>query len=90
MNKTELIARLAKKTNLSKAVTERLINELQNEIIQQVSEGNEIKLSGFAAFTPITRKARIMKNPKTGKEQEIPETKTVNIRPLKKFKTSIQ
>jgi DNA-binding protein HU-beta len=49
-----------------------------------------VKLTGFAAFAPATRSARVMRNPRTGDNIEVPETKIVSIRPLKRFKDTVR
>ena len=87
LNKSALINEVAERTNSSKASTERFITALQDVIMESVSEGKEVKLTGFASFTQVIRLPRIMKNPKTGLSTKLPEIKTVRIRPLKKFRS---
>jgi nucleoid DNA-binding protein len=86
INKPDLIAEIAEEMNKPKAEIERFINVFQDSVMQHVSEGREVKVSGFAAFSPGIRSARIMKNPRTGEDLEAPEKRTVRIHPLKKFR----
>jgi len=89
LNKPDLIAEIAEKTGESKAATERFLNAFQETVVDSVVDGVEVKISGFAAFSPSTRSARIMKNPRTGEDIEVPETKTVRMRVLKAFRDRI-
>lgn len=89
LNKTALINEVAEATGSSKAATERFLASFQDSIIAAVARGEEVKLTGFAAFAPVTRAARVMKNPRTGEPLDVPEAKTVRIRPLKHFRDAI-
>lgn len=90
LNKADLVANIAEKTGETKAATERFVNAFQDLIIETVSKGEDVRLSGFASFTPATRAARTVKNPQTGESMEVPEKKTVRIKPLKKFVDSVR
>jgi DNA-binding protein HU-beta len=89
LTKSELVATVAEKTGESKAATGRFIDALQETIIDAVAEGKEVKLTGFAAFAPAIRSARIIKNPQTGADISVPETKVVKIRPLSVFRNTV-
>lgn len=89
LNKTALINELAESTGNSKAATERFLMAFQDAVIDAVARGEEVKLTGFAAFAPVTRAARVMKNPRTGEDLNVPEAKTVKIRALKRFRDAI-
>lgn len=89
LNKPDLIAKVAEKTGESKAATERFLNAFQETVVDSVAEGLEVKISGFAAFAPALRSARVMKNPRTGEDIQVPETKVVKIRVLKAFRDKI-
>lgn len=89
MNKATFIATVAEKTNMPKAQVERVLDAIQDVIIDTVAGGDDIKLTGFAAFVPASRAARTMKNPRTGEDIKVPETKVVRIRPLKRFKDAV-
>lgn len=90
LNKSALISEVANRTDQSKAATERFLAALQDVIIETVVAGDEVKLTGFAAFAPATRAARKMKNPRTGEIIDVPETNTVRIRALKHFQDSVK
>lgn len=88
-NKAAIINEVAEATGQSKAATERFLIALQNTIIGAVAGGEEVKLTGFAAFAPSVRLARTIRHPQTGDMLDVPEAKTVRIRPLKNFRDAV-
>lgn len=89
LSKSALIDEIASKTGDSKAQVDRFITALQDTVIDAVSDGKEVRLTGFAAFIPTLRPSRSMISPRTGEVLEVPEAKIVKIRPLKKFKDTV-
>lgn len=90
LNKAALISEVAERTGETKAATERFVSTLQDVIIETVAGGEDVRLTGFVAFTPATRAAREMKNPRTGETIDVPETKVVRVRPLKRFQDEVK
>lgn len=88
--KTELIAEVAEKSGSSKAEVERVINALQDSVIEHVAGGDEVRLSGFVSFAPAVRAARKMRNPSTGEEMTVPEKKVVRLKVMKRFKDAVE
>jgi DNA-binding protein HU-beta len=90
LNKSALINEIAERTEQTKAATERFVSAFQDVIIEAVSRGEEVKLTGFAAFARTVRAPRIIKSPRNGESIEVPETKAVRIRPLKHFRDVVR
>lgn len=90
INKTELIADIAEKTDSTKASVERFLSSLQESILENVAEGNDVNLSGFAKFTVETRAARTMKNPRTGEDIDVPAKRVVKVRPMSKLRSAAE
>lgn len=90
LNKADLISAVADRTGESKATTERFLGALQDVIIETVAKGEEVRLTGFAAFDSAQRAARQMKNPRTGEAIQVPATRVVKIRPLKRFQDEVK
>ena len=86
MTKNELIAKIAKETEISKAQTELIVNEVFDNIIETVASGEEIAIHAFGKFTPKTRVARDGVNPKTQEIIRIEEKKAVGFKAAKAFK----
>ena len=75
MNKTELIAAVAEKADLSKKDAEAAITATVEAITQALTQGEKVQLVGFGSFEVKTRAARVGRNPKTGEEIPIAEAK---------------
>ncbi len=66
MIKSELVAKLAEQTNLSKSDSERIVSTVFDEITKALIAGNRVELRGFGVLSVRERKARQGRNPKTG------------------------
>ena len=75
MNKTELIAEVAKKSNLSKAQAQKTIDATLEAIKGTLKKGKKVSLIGFGSFLVRKRKARLGRNPKTGETIKIKASK---------------
>jgi DNA-binding protein HU-beta len=80
MTKTELIAALAEKADLSKAEATRFINAFTDTVTDEIKAGEKVTLTGFGTFSVSERSARKGRNPQTGAEINIAASK------LPKFK----
>lgn len=89
LNKPEIVQIIAKETGESKAAVERVLASLETTVTDAVTEGREVKLSGFLAFAKSLRSARTVKNPRTGEDVQVPEQSTVRIRPLSGFRRKV-
>ena len=72
MNKTELIAAVAEKADLSKKDAEAAITAAVEAITGALIEGEKVQLVGFGSFEVKTRAARVGRNPKTKESIKIP------------------
>ena len=75
MNKTELIAAVAEKADLSKKDAEAANTAAVEAITGALIEGEKVQLVGFGSFEVKTRAARVGRNPKTGEEIPISEAR---------------
>ncbi len=66
MTKQELINRVAKEANLSKAGAERALNAVTENISKCLRKKDKITLTGFGTFMVSKRRARTGRNPQTG------------------------
>ncbi|MFA9438580.1 MAG: HU family DNA-binding protein [Rhodocyclaceae bacterium] len=71
MNKTDLLAAIAAKTNQSKAATGEFLDAAIAVIEEAVASGDAVTLVGFGTFKAAERAAREGKNPKTGEKIKI-------------------
>ena len=71
MNKAELVDKIAKGAELTKAQAEKALNCFIAETTAALKAGDKITLVGFGTFSAVTRAARTGRNPQTGKEIKI-------------------
>lgn len=90
INKKSMIDRLSEELSVSKKEAREFLNTFQDIVIEEVSKGNNVKLSGFAAFSPVERKARVMRHPRTGDPLEVPAHTAVTVKPYKAFRDAVR
>ena len=71
MNKSELVAKIAEGSELTKVQAEKALNVFIAETTAALNAGDKIALVGFGTFSAVTRAARTGRNPQTGKEMKI-------------------
>ena len=86
MNKSELIAAVAKKTELTKKDTEKVVGALIEAVTDTVAKGQKVQLIGFGTFERRQRTARAGKNPRTGEAIKIPASYAPAFKAGKAFK----
>ena len=72
MNKTELVAAMAKETNLSKKDVEAVLKSFTDVVASELKKGGKIQLVGFGTFETRERAAREGRNPRTKEPITIP------------------
>ena len=75
MNKTDLVAAIAEKTNSTKKAAEENVKALMEIVTDALVKGDKVQLVGFGTFQTKARAARKGKNPQTGEEMKIPACK---------------
>lgn len=89
MNKGELIAALAAKTEMTKKDSEAALNAVLDVIAESMAKGEKVQLIGFGTFEAKNRPARVARNPRTGEEITIAASKTASFKVGKALKDSI-
>lgn len=64
MNKSELIAKMAEKSGLSKADATRALESFVSSVEEALVAGDKVQLVGFGTFETRERKAREGRNPR--------------------------
>jgi len=88
MNKSELIAEMAK-TMDSKKEAESALNSLLDAISAVLKKGDKITLPGFGTFKISKRKARTGRNPRTGEPIKIKAHRVPQFTAGKKLKDAV-
>jgi DNA-binding protein HU-beta len=90
MTKAELIASIGKEAKISKASAEKALNAFSNTVTKALKKGDKLTLTGFGTFSVTKRKARIGRNPQTGKEIKIPATKVAKFKAGNLLKSAVK
>jgi DNA-binding protein HU-beta len=89
MNKSELIEALADSTDFTKVDVAKVIDSFVEICKKELKKGGEINLVGFVSMKKMKRKARIGKNPRTGKELKIPAKNVVKVKAGKALQDAV-
>ena len=89
MNKTELIAAVAEKAEISKKDSEKALKAFIDVVTDELKNGEKIQLVGFGTFEVSERAAREGRNPLTGKTMKIEACKAPKFKAGKALKDAI-
>ena len=89
MNKTELVAAMAKETNLSKKDVEDVLKSFVDVVSKELKNGGKIQLVGFGTFEVSERAAREGRNPQTGETMKIEASKAPKFKAGKALKDMV-
>lgn len=90
MNKTELIAALAERNNVTKKEAEDALSALTDIITEELAKGERIVITGFGTFEVSNRAEREGRNPSTGEPMTIAATKAPKFKAGKSLKDAVK
>lgn len=90
MTKNELVSAIAKRSGISKADVEHVINNSLNVIRETVASGDSIIIRGFGTIEPKLRKAKKARIIATGETVNIPARKVPTFKPCFSFRQEVQ
>ena len=80
MTKSELLAKLAESTGLSKKDVGKMLDELAGLAYKEVKKGGEFVVPGFGKMVKVNRKARMGRNPATGEDMMMKARRVVTFK----------
>ena len=89
MNKTELIAAIAEKAEISKKDSEKALKAFVDVVTEQLKNDDKVQLVGFGTFEVSKRAAREGRNAQTGKTMKIAACKAPKFKAGKALKDAI-
>ena len=89
MNKTELVAAIADKTDLSKKDAEKALKAFTDVVAAELKKGGKVQLVGFGTFEVSQRAAREGRNPQSGKVMQIAASKAPKFKAGKALKDEL-
>ena len=90
MNKHQLVDYIANKTGLTKKDVNNALDAMIEAVVETVSGGDSVTLTGFGTFLSVHRKATTKRNPKTGAPVNVPAKNVPKFRPGKSFRESVK
>ena len=89
MNKAELVAAIAEKTELSKKDTEKALKAFVDVVTEELKKGEKIQMVGFGTFEVSERAAREGRNPANGQPMQIAASKAPKFKAGKALKDAV-
>ena len=89
MNKTELVAAVAERAEISKKDSEKALKAFIDVVTEQLKNDDKVQLVGFGTFEVSKRAAREGRNPQTGKTMKIAACKAPKFKAGKALKDAI-
>ena len=86
MNRTELVAAMAEKTQLSKKDADLALKAFIDVVSEEMQKGEKVQLVGFGTFEVSERAAREGRNPQTGETMTIAASKSPKFKAGKALK----
>ena len=90
LTKSDIVENLNNEIGLNKREAKELVEMLFNDIKNLLSEGHEVKLSGFGNFQLRDKSSRPGRNPRTGEDVEISARRVVTFKSGQKLKESVK
>ena len=90
LTKSDIVEDLNNEIGLNKREAKELVDLFFNDIKNLLSEGHEVKLSGFGNFQLRDKSPRPGRNPRTGEDVEISARRVVTFKSGQKLKESVK
>ncbi len=89
ITKKNIINSIYMQIGFSKKISENLLEDLLNLIIENLKKHKKVKISNFGTFAVRSKKSRIGRNPLTKEEKVISKRNVISFKPSKEFKSFI-
>jgi DNA-binding protein HU-beta len=89
MTKSQFVASLAEKSDLSKKQADTVLTKMVEMIIGSVKKGDVVKIPNLGAWRKRKTSARMGRNPQTGEPIKIPARVKVRFSVAKSFKEAV-
>lgn len=89
MNKKELVAAIAEKTEVKKDDVKKVVDALTEVITEEIKNGEKVQLVGFGTFEAVERPEREGRVPGTDQTMVIPASKSPKFKAGKALKDAV-
>ena len=90
LTKSDIVKQLNDEIGLNKREAKELVDSFFDNIKKLLSQGHEVKLSGFGNFQLKDKSSRPGRNPRTGEDVEITARRVVTFKSGQKLKESVK
>lgn len=90
MTKQELVEKMAKDADITKAAADTALYSFIDGIVKTLKKGSKVTLVGFGTFSVAKRAARKGRNPQTGAAIKIKASKAPKFKAGKGFKDAVK
>ena len=89
MNRTELVAAIAERAEISKKDSEKAVKAFIDVVTEELKKEEKVQLVGFGTFETSKRAAREGRNPQTGETMKIAASVAPKFKPGKALKDAM-
>jgi len=89
MTKAEFVAKVAEKTEFTRADSEKAVNAFLETVTEALKAGDKVIFTGFGSFEVTERAAREGRNPSTGEKLQIKASKAPKFKAGKGLKDAV-
>ena len=90
MTKKEIVKTISDKTGLTQLQIKEIVQLTFDGIVETLLEEGRVELRNFGVFQVKSRKARKARNPRTGRQVDVPEKFVVTFKPGKEMEARVQ
>ncbi len=90
LTKADMAKSLFNAIGLNKQEARELVDLFFQELVEDLADGEQVRLSGFGNFYLRDKNERPGRNPKTGEKVPIPARRVVTFKPGQKLKARVQ
>ncbi|MFQ5840675.1 MAG: HU family DNA-binding protein [Candidatus Methylomirabilales bacterium] len=90
MTKAEIVDGMARAAKVTKKAAEKALDSALKSVRDTLKKGRKVTLVGFGTFAVGRRKARVGRNPRTGRPIRIPAARVVKFRPGAELKKVVK
>ena len=81
ITRSDVTEAIYEEIGLSRKDSSDILDMILNEIVKELEQGNDVKLSSFGTFSLRDKKERSGRNPKTGVEAVISSRRVISFKP---------
>ncbi|TMQ90279.1 HU family DNA-binding protein [Actinomadura soli] len=89
MNRSELVRAVAERAGSDEAAARRHVDAVVETVMERVSAGERVIVTGFGTFDRLSRPARSARNPRTGLPIEVPAAEVPRFRSGQTFRNRV-